>query len=64
MAKRIIALANAVGQAINADVNARQHLRVVFVPNYSVSLAELIVPATDVSSKSRLPAPKRRAPAT
>ena len=51
MAKRIIALANAVGAAINADVNARQHLRVVFVPNYSVSLAELIVPATDVSEQ-------------
>jgi starch phosphorylase len=51
MAKRIIALANAVGQIINNDVTARQHLRVIFVPNYSVSLAELIVPATDVSEQ-------------
>src|SRR5260221_2178478 len=51
MAKRIIALINAVGQVINNDVNARQSLRVIFVPNYSVSLAELIVPATDVSEQ-------------
>ena len=51
MAKRIIALINAVGQTINNDVNARQFLRVIFVPNYSVSLAELIVPATDVSEQ-------------
>jgi starch phosphorylase len=51
MAKRIIALINAVGQTINNDVNARQFLRVIFVPNYSVSMAELIVPATDVSEQ-------------
>jgi starch phosphorylase len=51
MAKRIIHLANAVGQVINNDVGVRQHLRVIFVPNYSVSLAELIIPATDVSEQ-------------
>jgi len=51
MAKRIIHLANSVGQSINNDVTARQYLRVIFVPNYSVSLAELIIPATDLSEQ-------------
>ncbi len=32
-------------------MNVRQYLRVIFVPNYSVSLAEVIVPATDVSEQ-------------
>ena len=51
MAKRIIHLINSVAQVVNSDVNVRQYLRVVFVPNYSVSLAEVIVPATDVSEQ-------------
>jgi starch phosphorylase len=51
MAKRIIHLINSVAAAINADVNVRQHLRVLFVPNYSVSLAEVIIPASDVSEQ-------------
>jgi starch phosphorylase len=51
MAKRIIHLINSVAAVVNADVNVRQHLRVVFVPNYSVSLAEVIMPATDVSEQ-------------
>jgi starch phosphorylase len=51
MAKRIIHLVNAVGQVINADPQVRSHLRVIFVPNYGVSLAELLIPATDVSEQ-------------
>jgi starch phosphorylase len=51
MAKRIIHLINSVAQIVNADVNVRQYLRVIFVPNYSVSLAEAIMPATDVSEQ-------------
>ena len=51
MAKRIIHLINAVGQVVNHDLQVRNHLRVIFVPNYSVSLAELIVPATDLSEQ-------------
>jgi starch phosphorylase len=51
MAKRIIHLINSVASVINADVNVRQLLRVIFVPNYSVSLAELIIPASDVSEQ-------------
>jgi glycogen phosphorylase len=51
MAKRIIHLINSVGAVINADSQVRNHLRVIFVPNYSVSLAELIIPASDVSEQ-------------
>ena len=51
MAKRIIHLINAVAQVVNTDVHVRNHLRVIFVPNYGVSLAELIVPATDLSEQ-------------
>jgi glycogen phosphorylase len=51
MAKRIIHLINAVAQLVNADLQVRNHLRVIFVPNYSVSLAELLIPATDVSEQ-------------
>jgi len=51
MAKRIIHLINAVGQVVNSDAKVRNHLRVIFVPNYGVSLAELIIPATDVSEQ-------------
>jgi glycogen phosphorylase len=51
MAKRIVNLINAVGSVINADPVTRQHLRVLFVPNYSVTLAEYIIPASDVSEQ-------------
>jgi starch phosphorylase len=51
MAKRIIHLINAVAQVINQDAQVRKFLRVIFVPNYSVSLAECIIPATDVSEQ-------------
>jgi starch phosphorylase len=51
MAKRIIHLINAVAQVVNTDPHVRNHLRVIFVPNYSVSLAELLIPATDVSEQ-------------
>lgn len=50
-AKAIIWLINSVGQMINEDPAIRQKLRVVYVPNYSVSWAELIIPATEVSEQ-------------
>ncbi len=50
-AKNIIHLVNSVANLVNSDSQTRDKLRVVFVPNYSVSWAELIIPATDVSEQ-------------
>ncbi|MCK9462091.1 MAG: glycogen/starch/alpha-glucan phosphorylase, partial [Proteobacteria bacterium] len=51
MAKRIIHLANAAGNLINRDPDTSERLKLIFVPNYTVSLAELIIPAADLSEQ-------------
>jgi starch phosphorylase len=49
MAKLYIRLINDVAELVNGDPTTRDLLRVVFVPNYGVSLAQQIIPAADVS---------------
>lgn len=50
-AKQIIRLANDIARVINSDPRIGGALRLVFVPNYSVSLAERIIPAADLSEQ-------------
>jgi starch phosphorylase len=51
VAKQIIKLINQVGQVVNHDPRVEGQIRVVFIPNYRVSLAEKIIPAADVSEQ-------------
>ena len=49
MAKRIIKMLNCMARHINGDPDTAPWLKLIFIPNYNVSVAEVIIPASDVS---------------
>ncbi|WNM27459.1 glycogen/starch/alpha-glucan phosphorylase [Demequina capsici] len=53
-AKETIELINAVGRTINADASLKGRLKVAFPPNYNVTLAEVLIPAADLSEQISL----------
>jgi starch phosphorylase len=54
IAKLVIRLIHAVAEKVNKDAGVSEMLKVVFVPNYGVSLAEKIVPGADLSEQISL----------
>lgn len=54
-AKKIIKLVHAVGEKINHDPDIGDLLKLVFIPDYNVSVAELIIPACDLSQHISTP---------
>src|SRR5262249_15693891 len=51
LAKLIVKLINNVGRVIDADPAVRERIKVVFLPNYNVTLAERLIPASDLSEQ-------------
>ena len=56
-AKKIIKMVSAVGDKVNSDPDVGDLLKVVFVPDYNVSLAEILIPGQSSSIYQLWPTP-------
>jgi starch phosphorylase len=54
MAKRIIKLITSVAEVVNNDPDVRDRLKVIFLPNFSVKLGQMVYPAADLSEQISL----------
>jgi starch phosphorylase len=54
MAKLIIKLIHSVGNVVNADIDVKGRLKVVFLPDYNVTLGQRVYPAADLSEQISL----------
>ena len=61
MAKQIIRLIHSLGNLINDDPDIKGKIKVVYIENYRVTLAEMIMPASDVSEQDIHRRKKKRA---
>jgi len=50
-AKKVIKLINCVAKVVNNDPDVKGMMKVVFLPNYNVTMSEILVPGTDVSEQ-------------
>ena len=50
-AKKVIKLINTIADKVNKDEETNKYLKVVFIENYNVSYAEIIMPAADISEQ-------------
>ncbi|MCK5779564.1 MAG: glycogen/starch/alpha-glucan family phosphorylase [Psychrilyobacter sp.] len=51
LAKRTIRLINHIAEMINNDVRVNKFMKIVFIPNYGVSKAEIIIPGSDINEQ-------------
>ncbi|MCO5609251.1 hypothetical protein L7F22_063475 [Adiantum nelumboides] len=54
-AKKIVKLVHAIGEKVNKDPEVGDLLKVIFIPDYNVSVAELVIPACDLSQHISTP---------